>query len=46
MVHKHYVFYEHNNKHIPLKSLLLNVTGCYHSFSDDNKTMNFILNDV
>ena len=43
--YKHYAFYEHNNKHIPLKIILLNVTGRYYTFNDDNKTMNFILND-
>ena len=40
--YKHYVFYEHNNKLIPLKVFLMDVTGSYYSFSDDNKTMNFI----
>ena len=43
--YKDYVSYEHNNKHIPLEIFLLDVTGRYHSFSADNKTMNFILND-
>ena len=44
--YKRYVFYEHNNKHIPLKSFLFDVTGCYHCFNDDNKSMNFILNNA
>ena len=43
--YNHYVFYEHNDKHIPLKIILLNVTGRYYTFNDDSKTMNFILND-
>ena len=33
-------------KRIPLRFFLLNITGCYCSFSDDSKTMNFILNDA
>ena len=44
--YKHYVFYEHNNKHIPLKMFVLNVTGRYHSFNDGSKTMSFILNSA
>ena len=44
--YKHYVFYEHNNEHIPLKIFVLNVTGRYHSFNDGSKTMNFILNSA
>ena len=43
--YKHYVFYEHNNEHIPLKIFLSNVTDRYHSFSDNNKRMNFILDN-
>ena len=42
---KNYVFYEHNNKHILLKIIFMGVTGCYHSIRDDNKTINFILDD-
>ena len=44
--YKRYVFYEHNNKLIPLKNFLLDVTGRYHCFNDDNKSMNFILNNA
>ena len=29
-----------------MKIFLSDVTGCYHSFSDDNKTINFILNNA
>ena len=29
-----------------MKIYLLDVTGRYYSFSDDNKSMNFILNDA
>ena len=43
--YKRYVLYEHNNKDIPLNIFLLNVTGPYHSFNGDNKSVNFILND-
>ena len=44
--YKHYLFYEHNNKHISLKIFLLNVSGRYHIFDDGSKTMKFILNDA
>ena len=43
------LFYEHNNKHITLKIILLDVSGRYHSktksHSHNKKTMNFILDD-
>ena len=44
-LYKCYVFYEHDNKHIPLNIFLSNVTGCYHSFNNGSKSTNFILND-
>ena len=43
--YKRYVFHEHNSKHIPLNIYLSDVTGRYYSFNDDNKSINFILND-
>ena len=42
---KYYIFYERNNKHIPLKLNFLDVTGCYYTFTDDKNTMNFILDN-
>ena len=43
--YKRDVLYEHDKKHIPLNILLSDVTGRDHSFDDDNKSINFILND-
>ena len=43
--YKHYVFYEGDDKYIPLKITLLDVPGYYNIFSDDDKTMNFKLDD-
>ena len=43
--YKRYVFHEHNNKHIPLNIYLSDGTGRYYSFNDDDKSINFILND-
>ena len=43
--YKRYVLHEHNNKHVTLNIYLSDVTGRYYSFNDDNKSINFILND-
>ena len=43
--YKPYVLYEHINKDITLNIFRLHITGRYHSFNDDNNSMNFILND-
>ena len=44
--YKYYIFYERNNKHIPLKFIFLDVTGCYYDKNTLNKnTMNFILDN-
>ena len=39
------MFYEDDNEYIPLRIILLNVTGFYNIFKDNGKTMNFKLND-
>ena len=43
--YKYYVFYEYDNKHIPLKLIFLDVAGCYYTFTGDKNIMNFILDD-
>ena len=43
--YKHYVFYEDDNKYIPLKIALLDVPDYNNIFKDDSKTINFKLDD-
>ena len=51
--YKYYVFYEHDNKYIPLKIILRDVVGYYNDYKDNGeydskysaKTMNFKLDD-
>ena len=42
---KHYVYYEHNDKYIPLKVILRNAVGYYNDYKDNGKTMNFKFDD-
>ena len=44
MIH-YYVFYEHDDKYIPLKIILKDVVGYYNDYKDNGKTMNFKLDD-
>ena len=39
--YKYYVFYEHDDKYIPLKITLRDVVGYYNDYKDNSKTMNF-----
>ena len=39
------MYYEHNDKYIPLKVILRNVIGYYNDYKDNGKTMNFKLDD-
>ena len=39
------MFYEHNDKYIPLKIILIDVVGYYNDYRDTGKTMNFKLDD-
>ena len=39
------MFYEHNDKYIPLKIILIDVVGYYNGYKDNGKTMNFKLDD-
>ena len=41
--HKYYVFYEYDNKHIPLKLIFLDVAGCHYTFTNHQNMMNFFL---
>ena len=51
--YKYYVFYEHDDKYIPLKIILLDVVGYYNDYKDNSKydakysakKMNFKLDD-
>ena len=43
--YKHYIFYEDSNEYIPLKITVIDVLGYYNIFKDNNKTMNFKLDD-
>ena len=43
--YKYYVFYEHDNKYLPLKIILRDVVGYYNDYKDDSKTMTFKLDD-
>ena len=43
--YKYYVFYEHNNKYIPLKIILRDVVDYCNDYKDNGKTMNFKLDD-
>ena len=43
--YKYYVFYEHDNKYIPLKIILRDVVDYCNDYKDNGKTMNFKLDD-
>ena len=51
--YKYYVFYEHNDKNIPLKIMLIDVVGYYNEYKNNSKydteysakKMNFKLDD-
>ena len=39
------MFYEHDDKYIPLKIILRDVIGYYNDYKDNGKTMNYKLDD-
>ena len=39
------MFYEHDDKYIPLKIILKDVVGYYNDYKDNRKTLNFKLGD-
>ena len=43
--YKYYVFYEHDDKYIPLKIILKDVVGYCNDYKDNVKTMNLRLDD-
>ena len=43
--YRYYVFYEHDDKYIPLEIILRYVAGYYNDYKDNDKTLNFKLND-
>ena len=43
--YKYYVLYEHNNEYIPLRITLKDVVGYYDVYNNDDKRMNFKIND-
>ena len=43
--YKYYMFYEHDDKYIPLQIILQHVVGYYNDYKDNGKTMNFKLDD-
>ena len=43
--YKYYVLYEHNNEYMPLRIILGDVVGYYDVYNDDDKRMNFKINN-
>ena len=43
--YKYYVLYEHNNEYMPLRSTMKDVVGYYDVYNNDDKRMNFKIND-
>ena len=43
--YKYYVLYEHNNEYLPLRITLKDVVGYYDVYNDNDKRMNFKINN-